>query len=198
MLSTILNDNHPSRSAFASCIEQYLHCPVQPIHFIKHQFLPILNITMQMAIEELTQIGWVQLLLGYMSKKWLLLTLMDTPKIGQLNLSAGWSRKYSALNVMTFMVRELWFYSQFSCMMNRCKVAQSKKKCWLFRIHCNCSTMIHQIVISIHMNWIIAWYQFCSSMVMVLWPLWSSRPRFRLPLSYHSTHCGVAHHWFTA
>jgi hypothetical protein len=63
---------------------------------------------LQLAIEEQTLIGWHQLLLGYISKKWLLLATMDTPHIGTMTLSAGQSRTHKALKALTLMVRELW------------------------------------------------------------------------------------------
>jgi hypothetical protein len=108
MLATILKDDHPSRPAFASCIEQYLRQPGQRITFQNDNFPPHLNETLQLAIEEQTLIGWHQLLLGYISKKWLLLAAMDTPHVGKTTISAGHSRTHKALKALTLMVRELW------------------------------------------------------------------------------------------
>jgi hypothetical protein len=78
MLRTILKDNHPSRPAFASCVEQYLKHLGQPVHFHNEKFPGHLDDILQKAIEEQTLIGWHQLLLGYLSKKWLLLAAIDT------------------------------------------------------------------------------------------------------------------------
>ena len=108
MLTTILQDEHPSRPAFASCLEQYLLNSGQRIHFQNDKFPPHLNDTLQTAIDEQTLIGWHQLLLGYISKKWPLLAAMDTPNMGKTTLSAERSRTHTALKAMTLMVRELW------------------------------------------------------------------------------------------
>ncbi|KAI2511591.1 hypothetical protein MHU86_2845 [Fragilaria crotonensis] len=108
MVKTILKDEHPSRPAFASCLEQYLQRPGQPIQFHNEKFPDHLYETLHEAIEEQTLIGWHHLLLGYTSKKWLLLASMDTPKVGQINLSAGRSRTQVALGATTLMVRDLW------------------------------------------------------------------------------------------
>jgi hypothetical protein len=107
MLTTILKDNHPSRPAFASCIEQHLQRPRQQIQCTAHQLSSHFNDTLQTAIEEQMQIGWHHLLLGYMSKKWLMLSSMDT-STGTLNLAAGRNRIHSALKAITLLVRELW------------------------------------------------------------------------------------------
>ena len=58
-----------------------------------------------MVIKEQTQIGRHQLLLGYMSKKMLMLSSMDTSRTGYLTLAAGWSRMHSALKAMTLVTR---------------------------------------------------------------------------------------------
>ena len=108
MVTTILKDDHASRPAFASCLEQYLQSPGQQIQFHNEKFPGRLHATLQEAIEEQTLIGWHHLLLGYASKKWLLIASMDTPTIGQINLSAGRSRKKVALRAITLMVRDLW------------------------------------------------------------------------------------------
>ncbi|KAI2509677.1 hypothetical protein MHU86_4797 [Fragilaria crotonensis] len=108
MLRTILKDDHPSRPAFASCVEQYLTHPGQRVHFHNDKLSSRLDDILQTAIEEQNLIGWHQLLLGYLSKKWLLLAAMDTPNPGKLNLSAGRSRTHTALKAITLMVREIW------------------------------------------------------------------------------------------
>jgi hypothetical protein len=108
MLRTILKDDHPSRPAFASCVEQYLTHPGQRVHFHNDKLSSRLDDILQTAIEEQNLIGWHQLLLGYLSKKWLLLAAMDTPTPGKLNLSAGRSRTHTALKAITLMVREIW------------------------------------------------------------------------------------------
>jgi hypothetical protein len=84
MVKTILKDDHPSRPAFASCLEQYLQSPGQPIQFHNKKFPGHLDATLHEAIEEQTLIGSHHLLLGYTSKKWLLLASMGTPKLGQI------------------------------------------------------------------------------------------------------------------
>jgi hypothetical protein len=91
MLNTILKDNHPSRPAFASCIEQHLQRPEQQIRCSTHQLSSHFNDTLQMAIKEQMQISWHRLFLEYMSKKWLMLSAMDT-STGTLNLAAERSR----------------------------------------------------------------------------------------------------------
>jgi hypothetical protein len=78
------------------------------MYCINHQSPSHLNDSLQMAIEEQTQIGWHQLILGYMSKKWLWPSSMDTSKMGHLNLLVRQSRKHSVLKAMTLMVCELW------------------------------------------------------------------------------------------
>ncbi|KAI2508314.1 hypothetical protein MHU86_6119 [Fragilaria crotonensis] len=75
-------DDHPSRPAFASCVEQYLTHPGQRVHFHNDKLSSRLDDILQTAIEEQNLIGWHQLLLGYLSKKWLLLAAMDTPTPG--------------------------------------------------------------------------------------------------------------------
>jgi hypothetical protein len=109
MLNTILNDNHPIRPALASCIEQHLQHPKQQIRCTAHLLSSHFNNTLQMAIEEQMQIGWHQLLLGYISKKWLMLSSMDSSTC-TLNLVAGQSRIqsriHSALKAMTLLIRE--------------------------------------------------------------------------------------------
>jgi hypothetical protein len=107
MVTTILMDTHPSRPVFASCIEQHLQCPRQQIQRTAHQLSSHFNNTLQMAIKEQMQISWHQLLLGYMSKKWLMLSSMNA-STGTLNLAAGQNRMHSALKAMTLLVRELW------------------------------------------------------------------------------------------
>ena len=108
MVTTILKDDHASRPAFASCLEQYLQSPGQQIQFHNEKFPGRLHATLQEAIEEQTLIGWHHLLLGYASKKWLLIASMDTPTIGQINLVAGRSRTKVALRAITLMVPDLW------------------------------------------------------------------------------------------
>jgi tetrahydromethanopterin S-methyltransferase subunit B len=107
MLDTILNDIHPSRPAFASCIEQHLQRPRQQIQCTAYQLSSHFNDTLQMTIEGQMQISWHQLLLDYMSKKWLMLSSLDTSS-GTLNLAAGRNRIHSALKAMTLLVHQLW------------------------------------------------------------------------------------------
>ncbi|KAI2494821.1 hypothetical protein MHU86_19716 [Fragilaria crotonensis] len=107
MVKTIPKDNHPSRAAFASCLEQYLQSPGQPIQFHNEKFHGHLYETLHEAIEEQTLLGWHHLLLGYTSKKWLLLASMGTPKFGQIILSAGRSRTQVAIGAITRLVRDL-------------------------------------------------------------------------------------------
>ena len=112
MIATILKGNHPSRPAFASCMEQYLQQLGQCITFQNDNFPPHLNEMLRLAINEQTLIGWHQLLLGYiLSKKLLLFAAMDTPNIGKMTLSAGQSRTCKALKAVTLMVWELWLGS---------------------------------------------------------------------------------------
>jgi hypothetical protein len=108
MLKTILKDEHPSRPAFASCIEQYLTTPGRQINFDNAKFPSHMEETLQLAIEEQTLIGWHQPILGCTSKKWLLLSSMDTAPTGKTDLSAGQSQTHTALKALTLMVRELW------------------------------------------------------------------------------------------
>ena len=54
MLNTILRDTHPSRPAFASCIEQHLQRRRQQIQCTAHQLSSHFNDTLQMAIKEQT------------------------------------------------------------------------------------------------------------------------------------------------
>jgi hypothetical protein len=108
MLPTILKDDHPSQPAFASCVEQCLKHPGQPVHFRNDKFPSHLDDILQTAIEEQTLIGWHQLQLGYLAKKWLLLAAMDTSTPGKLNLSAGQSCTHTALKAITLMIREIW------------------------------------------------------------------------------------------
>ncbi|KAI2505459.1 hypothetical protein MHU86_8982 [Fragilaria crotonensis] len=93
MLRTILKDDHPSRPAFASCVEQYLTHPGQRVHFHNDKLSSRLDDILQTAIEEQNLIGWHQLLLGYLSRSGSCLQPW-TLHPGKLNLSAGRSRTH--------------------------------------------------------------------------------------------------------
>ncbi|KAI2512441.1 hypothetical protein MHU86_1894 [Fragilaria crotonensis] len=108
MLKTILKDSHPSNPALASCIEQYLHNPGTPITYRNDKFPISMDETLQRAIEEQTLIGWHQLLLGYLSKRWRLLASMDPTNKDNPNVQAGRHKIHTVLTAMTLMIRELW------------------------------------------------------------------------------------------
>jgi hypothetical protein len=66
MVKTILTDDHPSRPAFASCVEQYLTNPTQAIKFQNALFPMHIVENLQLAINEQHCIGWSQLTMGYL------------------------------------------------------------------------------------------------------------------------------------
>jgi hypothetical protein len=108
MLQTVLKDEHPSKPALASCIEQYLTNPGQPITFNNDNFPITMEETLQQAIEEQTLIGWHQLLLGYTTKTWRLLASMDPINKAKPNPSVGRSKIHTVLKALTLMIREIW------------------------------------------------------------------------------------------
>jgi hypothetical protein len=108
LISELTKDNHPSRPAFASCIQSYLTSPSTQVNFSNPKFPEHLCALLQEAIEEQTLIGWHNLLLGYLTTKWTLLAAADEIRQDKFKMEAGTSRTHRSLQSLFTFTREIW------------------------------------------------------------------------------------------
>jgi hypothetical protein len=108
LILAITKDNHPSRPAFASCIQSYLSSPTTPVTFSNPKFPDHLKPLLHEAIEEQTIIGWHNLLLGFLSSKWKLLAAADIARQDKFHMDAGTRRTHQSLQHLFSFTRDIW------------------------------------------------------------------------------------------
>ena len=108
LIAELTKDNHPSRPAFASCIQSYLTSPSIPVTFSNPKFPEHLCPLLQDAIDEQTMIGWHNLLLGYLTTKWKLLAAADEARQDKYKMEAGISRTHRSLQSLFNFTRDIW------------------------------------------------------------------------------------------
>ena len=107
-LSTILKDPHPSRPAFAACIESFLKNPQQPVTPTFPTFPSHMRETLDLAIQTQTLIGWLPALQGFLSIHWSTLAAMSLLDRDKLEPKAGKSRTHKALLATALFTRSIW------------------------------------------------------------------------------------------
>lgn len=107
-MKTLLSDSHPSRPAIASCIDQYLRDPTQHPTFQNDQFPRHLLPALEQAMLEQSQVGWHQLLLGFFSKTWLILSAADHARINKSERAAGQHRIHQIMSALSTFTRTIW------------------------------------------------------------------------------------------
>jgi hypothetical protein len=108
LLKTIMTDSHPSRPAFAACIELFLRDPNQPVNPNLPSFPMYMRETLDLAIQTQTLIGWLPAIQGYLSIHWNRLSAMSLIDHGKMEPSAGNSRTHKALLALKTFIRSLW------------------------------------------------------------------------------------------
>ena len=108
LLNSLLSDPHPSRPAFASCIEQYLEDSTEIPTFTNERLPQHLKPILDEAIHEQSQVGWHQLLLGFLSTQWLHLAASDPHVADKMDKAAGQHRIQQILNHLFTFTRSIW------------------------------------------------------------------------------------------
>lgn len=107
LLKTIWTDPHPSRPAYAACLESFLRNPHQPVNPDLPTFPPHVREQLDLAIQTQTLIGWPALQ-GFVLTHWYTLAAMSLSDHDKLENQAGISRTHMALVVTVIRTRSIW------------------------------------------------------------------------------------------
>ena len=108
LMKALLSDFHPSRPALASCIAHYLTDSTALPKFTNAKLPTHMVSLLEEALHEQSQIGWHQLLLGFLTTKWLHLSASDHHVAERLDTAAGKHRIQQTLNALFTFTRSLW------------------------------------------------------------------------------------------
>ena len=108
LMKTLLSDDHPSRPAIASCIQQHLADPVAPPEFYNDKFPEHMRQLLEEAMTEQATIGWHHMILGYLSNKWQELSASDRHPFNKSEPPAGKHRIQQILKALSGFTRALW------------------------------------------------------------------------------------------
>ncbi|KAI2499411.1 hypothetical protein MHU86_15056 [Fragilaria crotonensis] len=108
LTKTILKDPHPSRPAYAACLESFLRNPHQPVNPELPNFPPHMREQLDLAIQTQNLIGWMPALQGFLSTHWHTLAAMSLSDHDKLENKAGISRTHKALTATATFTRSIW------------------------------------------------------------------------------------------